>query len=149
MYRPGDGFVGEDEFIYVANDGYGDSTRRRSGASSRPICTPAGQKVVVRSNLPKTIALTSVNPRNRPFVYSITNPPTHGKLTGEAPTLTYSPNPDFAGDDSIGFVVQWQGYQSEPAWVALAVKPNQRPTADGQRLELTQYGRVDVQLFRL
>ena len=31
-------------------------------------------------------------------------------------------------------------------WVTLAVKPNARPVADGQHLEMSQYGRVDIQL---
>jgi Tfp pilus assembly protein PilF/phage FluMu protein Com len=146
VYQPSDGFLGQDEFTYVANDGYGDSLPAAVQCLVIPDLRADNQRIAVRKNVAKEVALTAVNPRGRPLVYSITSPPTHGKLAGDPPTFTYTPTADFVGEDKVGFVVNWQSYTSEPGWVTLAVKPNARPVADGQHLEVSQYGQVAIQL---
>jgi Flp pilus assembly protein TadD len=146
VYQPGDGSLGEDEFSYVANDGYGDSLPAIVQCLVTPDLRANNQQIALRSGVPKEIVLTSANPSGRSLVYSVTSPPAHGKLTGDPPTFTYTPASDFAGEDQVGFIVAWHNYTSEPGWVTLTVKPNSRPVAAGQHLEVSQYGRVNIQL---
>ena len=75
VYQPGDGSLGEDGFTYVANDGHGDSLPATVQCLVTPDLPADNQQVAVRKNVPKELVLTSVNPRGRSLVYSITSPP--------------------------------------------------------------------------
>ena len=47
----------------------------------------------------------------------------YGTLSGEAPELTYTPNPGFTGSDSFQFQVKDAQLFSEPATVSISVNP--------------------------
>jgi hypothetical protein len=49
--------------------------------------------------------LTGTDPDGNPLSYSVTTPPANGMLTGTAPNLVYTPNPDFNEMDFIRFEV--------------------------------------------
>jgi len=54
----------------------------------------------------KPFVLEAFDPGGRPLTrYVITSLPRFGKLSGGAPNLIYTPNPDFFGDDSFTFKV--------------------------------------------
>ena len=146
LYKSADGFVGEDEFTYVANDGYGDSSPATVRCVVAPDLRAENQRVVVRKNVARGFLLASTGRRGRSLDFSITTRPAHGDLSGDPPALTYTPAKDFVGEDSIGFVVAWQSYKSTPGRVTLAVRPTARPVAAAQKLEMPQYGRLAVEL---
>lgn len=53
----------------------------------------------------KAINLTGISAAGRTLSYSIVAPPTKGTLSGSAPKLTYTPNPNVNGVDSFTFRV--------------------------------------------
>lgn len=55
--------------------------------------------------------------------YSIATSPTHGRLSGNGPNLTYTPNPDFNGTDSFTFKVNDGALDSNTASVSIIIKP--------------------------
>jgi hypothetical protein len=65
------------------------------------------------------------------LTYSVVAEPSHGRLSGTAPNLTYSPNENFAGPDSFTFTVNDGEDESTPATVSIMVTPvNDLPTAN-------------------
>ncbi len=60
------------------------------------------------------ITLKASDADHDPLDYEIITLPRHGKLSGQAPNLTYQPNKDFAGKDSIVFRVS-DGHNESPA----------------------------------
>ena len=64
-------------------------------------------------------------------LYNITSSPKHGNCTGTAPSLTYTPNTDFVGNDSLSYTVTDSlGYTSAPATVNIEIFGT--PTANAQ-----------------
>ncbi|VGO13138.1 hypothetical protein PDESU_01692 [Pontiella desulfatans] len=49
------------------------------------------------------ITLTGSDPRGTDFTYAVHEHPTYGTLSGTAPNLVYTPDPDFIGEDSFTF----------------------------------------------
>lgn len=49
------------------------------------------------------IALTAMDKDDQPLIYEITSQPTHGRLSGTAPLLTYLPDNTFPGEDRFEF----------------------------------------------
>lgn len=60
-------------------------------------------------------------------VYRIVNPPRRGSLSGTAPNLVYTPEPDYNGLDSFSFTVSNGITTSSPAVVTLAIRPKDDP----------------------
>lgn len=52
---------------------------------------------------PIGVTLTGSDKLNLPLTYTLTTHPSHGTLSGTAPTLTYTPDADYNGDDSFSF----------------------------------------------
>lgn len=59
--------------------------------------------------------------------YAVVTPPAHGTLTGVLPRLTYTPAPDFHGEDSFTFRMFDGTDYSPPATVSLTVSPVNDP----------------------
>ena len=60
---------------------------------------------------------------------TVATTPTNGTLSGTAPNLTYTPNPDFSGPDSFTFLVNDGAADSEIASVAV-ITVNTPPVAN-------------------
>ncbi|MEW6594541.1 MAG: Ig-like domain-containing protein [Thermodesulfobacteriota bacterium] len=50
------------------------------------------------------ITLTAQDADHDKLQFEIVKPPEHGRLSGELPSLTYLPNPDFPGEDTVEFL---------------------------------------------
>ena len=61
--------------------------------------------VTVPENTPTTFVLSASDPAGHALRWTILEQPEFGTLSGEAPTLVYTPNPGVAGDDDIVFQV--------------------------------------------
>ncbi len=85
--------------------------------------TANDQKVATEENTPVDIVLTATDPNNDKLTYVIASQPAHGSVDGEAPTLTYTPDPEYTGPDSFTFKVNDGKIDSEIATVDIAVKP--------------------------
>ncbi|PHR97583.1 MAG: hypothetical protein COA78_27370, partial [Blastopirellula sp.] len=116
-YTPNAGFFGTDSFTFTVTD---DSTAGGSATTSTPVTVDftvganpvaTAQAVTTAEEIGTAITLSAsagdllLTPS---FVYSIAALPEHGEVTDFDPllgTLTYTPDPNFAGSDTISFVV--------------------------------------------
>jgi len=95
----------------------------------RPIAEPIS--VTTKEDTPVSITLAGSDRDNDPLTYSIITEPAHGRLTGTVPNLSYSPKPDFNGQDRFTFEVNDGKADSAAATVSITVTPgNDPPTAN-------------------
>ena len=80
--------------------------------------------------------------------YEVVTEPENGELSGDPPSLTYTPNMDFNGTDGFLFsVVDGDDVTSEPARVSINVTPvNDAPVAVAQSLTITDGESIDIVL---
>lgn len=126
-YTPNTDFNGTDTFTYHANDGTNDSNVATVTITVNPLNdapVAVDDFFVTQPETPVSITLEATdpdldpfNPEEHPLVFAIVTGPVNGVLSGdlavvtyEAPhrasvELTYTPNPEFVGTDSITFSV--------------------------------------------
>lgn len=79
---------------------------------------------------PGTVMLKAESGNGGALTYSILSEPQHGKLSGEAPNLTYTPAANYAGPDSFTFKVTEGTVDSNTATVTIDVRQvNDAPDA--------------------
>jgi len=132
-YTPASGFTGLDNFTFMVNNGYANSSIVPVNISVLVSGTPVANPLSVTTafNTSIAITLTGSDPHNLPLSYSITSTPAHGTLSGAVPNLTYTPFSGFAGSDSFFFKVN-NGYADSPAaaiTLTITAPANQSPVA--------------------
>jgi len=65
----------------------------------------SSQSVSTAEGVARAITLTGSDAEGNPLAFSVTVNPAHGLLSGLAPNLTYTPNPNYSGADSLAFKV--------------------------------------------
>ncbi|MFT5455988.1 MAG: VCBS repeat-containing protein, partial [Myxococcota bacterium] len=119
-----------------------------SEANSPP--QPAsGIAVVTDEDASSVINLSATDADNDPLEFGIAVRPEHGTLSPEVPgrqsQVTYTPDPDFNGEDSFSFTVSDGVDTSSPEQVAITVAPvNDPPNTGAPILAETQEGRPVV-----
>ena len=141
VYSPRIGFSGLDKLEFVANDGRKDSKSQTIWlVVSQPNAAPkaSDQRLEFQEDTVGTIALSGSDPEGVPLTYQVLSAPSNGKLTGAAPAMTYTPNADYSGPDSLTFRVSDGVRFSEVALVSWVVSPvNDAPIATEQRIVFT------------
>ncbi|MHC4556344.1 MAG: Ig-like domain-containing protein [Planctomycetota bacterium] len=134
IYTPKKDFTGTDSFTFKLNDGTADSAPAMVSINITPNRSPVAelQSVTVAEDMPGVITLTGNDPdTGDTLVYSVVTDPSHGKLSGTAPDLTYTPSLNFRGPDSFTFRVHDGKADSTPATVSITVSPvNDLPVAN-------------------
>ncbi|MBN2561938.1 MAG: tandem-95 repeat protein, partial [Phycisphaerae bacterium] len=98
-----------------------------------PVALP--QDVETDEDVPADITLAGTDPDQDPLTFLVVDEPTNGVLSGSAPDMTYTPNPDYFGQDSFTFKAHDGQTDSVPAIVSITVNPvNDTPVADPQSL---------------
>ncbi len=95
-----------------------------SGGGGTPGNNPPvanGQTVTTLEDAAAAITLSGSDPDLNPLTFRVVTQPSQGTLTGTAPNLTYTPNSNSNGSDSLTFVVNDGQVDSAPAIVALTV----------------------------
>ncbi|MHB0875229.1 MAG: Ig-like domain-containing protein [Anaerolineae bacterium] len=87
--------------------------------NSAPVA--AAQSVTVTEDVAETITLAGTDADSDPLTYSVVANPSHGTLSGTAPTLTYTPAADYNGADSFTFKVNDGLVDSATATVSITV----------------------------
>jgi large repetitive protein len=98
---------------------------------------PAATNDLVTTNEDTDVSflLRGTDPDNNPLTYTLLSVPLHGRLSGVAPQLQYTPEANYNGSDSFTFKVNDGQADSNVATITLAVTPvNDTPTAISQRL---------------
>jgi hypothetical protein len=110
-----------------------------------PVATARSVSGLEDTAIPMT--LVGSDPDGDTLSYTVTVAPTKGSLLGTAPNLTYIPGTNFAGTDTLQFVVSDGKRTSAAAVQTIVVTPvNDAPTATAQSI-VTAYGaRVSIPL---
>jgi uncharacterized repeat protein (TIGR01451 family) len=94
-------------------------------ANHRPVAR--GAAVTTAAGIPVAVTLAATDADGDRLAYALLGRPAHGRLTGAAPTLTYTPAAGFTGPDQIRFAARDGRAESDPATVTITVTP--APTA--------------------
>ena len=98
--------------------------------SNRPPKAEANA-VTTKEDTPVEITLAGSDRQGDPLTYSVVAGPSHGRLSGTAPNLVYTPETNFSGSDSFTFKVNDGEADSAATAVSIAVTPvNDLPTAN-------------------
>jgi cellulose biosynthesis protein BcsQ len=137
-YTPNTNFNGLDNFTFKVSDGKLSSIPGTVSLVVTPVDDPPiadAVNVSVPEDSVSHILLTGSDPDSDPLTYSVLRPPIHGKLSGTAPNLTYTPDPNFSWLDSFTFRVNDGISNSLPATVMISVVPvNDPPTAKDDKI---------------
>jgi len=148
-YLPSADWNGTDSFLFRAANGSDDQsapaevTIEVAPANDAPLATPGLADVDEDASVNVTLAGTDVETAQADLIYVITAAPTHGSVTLAGRIATYTPDPDYAGPDSFGFVVTDTGdpagvgdspaLTSGQATISITVRQvNDAPVAIGQ-----------------
>jgi VCBS repeat-containing protein len=133
-YTPTEGYAGLDSFSFKANDGTSDSnTATVTITVNTPPVAADGQSVTTDEDIAKEITLGATDLEDDPLEYSIVGQPDHGDVVLVDNLATYTPDPDFNGEDSFTFKVNDGAADSEMAVVTITVTPvNDAPMAVGE-----------------
>ena len=135
-YIPDANYYGSDSFTFVVNDGMVDSVPASVSITINPvndIPVANAQSIDTDENTAVGITLTGSDLDDESLTFAVTNSPTKGALTGEAPNLTYTPDAGSSGTDSFEFAVTDGQATSVPAIVTITVNAvNDPPTAENQ-----------------
>lgn len=141
-YFPKPGFVGLDQFTYVASDGIEESeiatvTITTLDQNNPPSTRPQSRITLINQAIP--IQLSASDLDQDQIRYEITELPLNGRLEGEGAAWTYIPNPDFTGEDFFIYIAKDELDTSEPTQVDILVTEENTPP-EAESLEI----RVDV-----
>ena len=132
VYTPQSDFKGLDSFTFRLNDGSMDSEPATVTiditANNPPVADI--QSLATAEDTPTVINLTASDPDGDTLNYIVIEGPSHGKLSGTAPNLTYTPQANFDGPDSFTFKANDGTVDSFVATVSIDVTTaNDAPTA--------------------
>ena len=106
------------------------------------------QLISIDEDTTKSITLTATDPNQDPITYSIVSFPTRGKLSGNAPNLVYTPDPNFNGADSFRFKASDAQFDSNIAIVFIMVQPvNDVPVVTGRTVSAFTETSTQIQLL--
>ena len=141
-YTPNTNFTGLDGFTFKVSDGKTNSIPSTVSLVVTPTDDPPianGDNVTVPEDSVSHILLTGSDPDGDPLTYSVLRSPIHGKLSGTAPSLTYTPDPNFSWLDSFTFRVNDGKTDSVPATILISVaSANDPPTAKDDKVKTNE-----------
>ena len=85
------------------------------------------QSVSTNEDTSVPITLTGNVGNNGAISFEITSSPSHGTLSGVAPNLVYTPDPNYFGPDSFSFKSVYGSARSAEATVSITVNPSGAP----------------------
>ena len=140
VYTPNAGSIGSDSFTFRASDGSLDSnaaTVSITVTNRAPVANV--QNISTNEDIAKAVVLSGSDADNDSLTYSVVAAPTKGILSGTAPNLTYTPNPNANGSDSFTFKANDGTIDSNIATVNITViAVNDAPIANGQSISTSK-----------
>ncbi|KPA14017.1 protein containing Peptidase C1A, papain [Candidatus Magnetomorum sp. HK-1] len=123
-YVPNLNYSGVDKFTYTAHDGYVQSLPGQVLVFIKHVnYKPKAQSesIIIGKNESKSFYLNASDQNNDSLSYLIVIQPLHGKLSGNFPFITYTPDIDFTGFDSFSFKVNDGQIDSNYAEISIIV----------------------------
>ncbi|MFN8443797.1 MAG: Ig-like domain-containing protein [Caldilineaceae bacterium] len=154
LYTPLAGYTGADAFAYSISDGDLSSvatvnvnvgtvvTRTNSAPVAR------NQSITARPGQARNVTLAGTDADGDGLTYALVTQPAHGTLTGSAPNLVYTAQPNYLGADSFTFKVNDGKVDSAVATVSITVRNggNAAPVADIDAVSTTQDSALAITL---
>jgi hypothetical protein len=142
-YTPSENFNGSDNFTFNVNDGTVDSVSATVSITVTPVNDPpvaddCRAQTWENVQMPMSLALLGNDPDGDPLTYSVVTGPSHGKLSGTAPRLTYTPSENFNGSDNFTFNVNDGTVDSVSATTWITVTPLNYPPVANDYSETTR-----------
>jgi RHS repeat-associated protein len=135
-YTPNPNVHGTDSFTFKVNDGIEDSPVATVAITVRPVNDAplaVAQTVAVASGAARSITLAGSDVDGDALTFAVVTPPTKGVLSGTAPNLTYTSNPNATGADNFSFKVNDGRVDSPVATMAIDLRGgNRAPVAVSQ-----------------
>jgi len=129
-YRAWDGTSGTAGEMADTTVNGGGSAFSSGMANASVVVTPVNdapvanaQSVTTVEDTAKTIILAGTDVDGSPLTYAVLTQPSQGTLSGTAPNLTYTPNPNANGGDSFTFQVKNGLLDSQVATVSITINP--------------------------
>jgi hypothetical protein len=162
FYMPNENFNGSDSFTFKVSDGTTDSGEATVSIKILPVNDPptAGydgsiirqsppvardDNFATDEDSPVSVTLTADDANEDELSYTIMTGPSHGKLSGTAPNLKYTPNADFCGKDSFTFKAGDKTGESETATVTIMVMAvNDKPNAKDDEVSTMEEEPIEV-----
>jgi len=142
VYTPDANYSGADAFTFTAADpsalsAIGSISIAVRAVNDPPTALSANWEVTVDTATP--ISLTGSDPDGDTLTFSILSQPQHGKLTGTAPNLIYTPDANYSGADAFTFAAADPSALSATGSISIAVRAvNDPPTALSANWEVTE-----------
>ena len=124
IYTPATNFNGADAFAYEAADGQTNSLPALVVLSIAPLNdgpVAENQSVATDEDTPVAVEFAGSDVEGGALSFRIVNGPAHGSLSGDAPDVTYTPAPDYFGEDEITFVANDGVVDSEIGVVSITI----------------------------
>jgi len=146
-YVPSAGFYGSDSVSYQISDGRGGTASASVAVTvtrkpnTRPVAVDDALTVAQDSGAQGVSVLSNDNDPDGDRLTLRSATATHGTVTRDATTVTYKPDPGFFGSDTVTYAItdgRPGGSASARVVVTVTRKPNTRPTAVNDRLNVEQ-----------
>lgn len=143
-YTPALNFSGSDSFTYSITDGKGRTATATVNITVTAVNDkPTADAKSVTTNEDTGVAVTlsggDIETASASLIFTVTQNPAHGSLSGSGANLTYIPAANYNGPDSFQYTVTDTGDGSDPAltsdvaMVSINITPvNDKPTADAK-----------------
>jgi hypothetical protein len=131
-YTPNAGFAGVDTFTYTAinDDGVVGNTATITITVPSKIPNASSFDVSTNVNSPVEFTMSGSDPNNLSLTYNIVSGTSNGSYTTSGNVITYTPNQDFIGSDSMQYTASNGVYTSQEATVNITV--NALPVPEGE-----------------
>lgn len=150
-YIPNSNFNGIDSFSIKATDGKSYSEIKTvsvsvSAVNDSPVSATLSE--TTQEDQPKEFVLSGSDPESSPVTYELVSQPANGSLSGAAPYLTYTPNQNFAGSDSLTYRVNDGLLNSQTSTVSFIVSPvNDPPSSENKEITTTEDSPISENLL--
>ncbi|MCC7375358.1 MAG: tandem-95 repeat protein [Verrucomicrobiales bacterium] len=143
VYKPAVNFNGTDAFTFKASDGslvsdIATVSITVSAVNDAPTVVSSTITLSEDTSVPLVLMASDID--SSTLTYTITKKPTKGTISGEAPSLTYTPNANYSGSDSIQFTVNDGSLTStNTATITFKISAaNDKPTATPRSIALAE-----------
>jgi streptogramin lyase len=149
-YTPKSNYSGSDSLVFTVRDASVESPPAVIQINIIPVNDPPiadSQTIQTDEDTLVIIALTASDPDNDKLTYYISEEPENGTLSGDLPTLTYTPKADFSGTDSFTFFVSDGVANSEVVTVNITISSvNDPPIANSDKIKVDEDSSIQITL---